>query len=75
MFYGYGIDLDNRIMNLFMKGVNNIGYKAEKYYAWNAGKIVDLLPNSSDVSVKFLTQKTSFLVLIACGRSGWYTIF
>ena len=68
LLFGFGIDLNNKPMDIFIRGIGNIGYKPINISNWNPSKVANLILNSTDCSLKFLTQKTLFLVLIACGR-------
>ena len=51
-----------------MRGVGNLGHKPAAIYEWSASKVVNFILQSSDLSLKFFTQKALFLVLVACGR-------
>ena len=68
LFFGYGFDFDNRSMHIFMRGVENIGHRPAPVYKWNATAVANFILNATDNSLKFLTQKALFLLLVACGR-------
>ena len=51
-----------------MKGVENLGHRPITIARWNAPAVVNYILNNQDNSLKFLTQKTLFLILVACGR-------
>ena len=55
-------------MSTFMRGIENLGHKPVTVHKWDATKVVNFILNVSDMSLKFMTQKTLFLVLGACIR-------
>ena len=55
-------------MEIFIKGISNLAHKPVQVSNWNPSKVVNYILNCKDNSLKFLTQKALFLLLIACGR-------
>ena len=68
LYYGYGISFEEKAMTQFMRGVDNLGYRPPQKCKWNASAVADLLISSIDNSLRYITQKALFLVLVATGR-------
>ena len=59
---GYGFNLENRSMSIFMRGIGNLGHKPVTVYKWDATKVVKFILNVSDMSLKSMTQKMLFFI-------------
>ena len=68
LHHGYGFNLENRFMSILIRGLENLGHKPVTVYKWDATKAVNFILTASDMSLKFITQETLFLLLVAWGR-------